>query len=62
MDFADKMYYSDPSMCTYCQNNGFNDKLVNGNCHRCITRTIHYAAATAKIREIFRSVRAASKR
>lgn len=62
MDFADKMYYSDPSMCSYCQNNGFTDKLVKGKCHRCITRMIHYAAFTAEIREIFRSVRAASTR
>lgn len=62
MDFADKMYYTDPSMCPYCQNHGFTDKLVNGNCHRCITRMIHDAAVTAEIRAIFRSVRETSNR
>jgi hypothetical protein len=46
-------------MCSYCQNNGFHDKLVNGNCHRCITRMIHDAAITAQIRETFRAMRTA---
>ena len=55
--YEDKMYFCDPSMCSYCQNHGFFDKLVNGKCHRCITRMIHDAAVTAEIRENARAFR-----
>ena len=53
----DTMHFSDPEMCPRCQNHGYTDKLVNGECHRCNVRLIHDAAVTAQIRAIFRTAR-----
>ena len=57
----DNLYFCDPEMCSYCQNHGFRDKLdAKGNCHRCIVRTIAYAASVAAIRAIFKAAREAA--
>lgn len=45
------MYFTDPSKCSYCQNHGWNDDLVNGQCHRCNVRTIMSACVTANVRK-----------
>ncbi len=45
------MYFSDPSKCSCCQNNGRHDEyLVAGKCHRCEARAIMDACITANLR------------
>ena len=43
------MYFTDPRMCSRCQNHGYFEYLVNGTCHRCIVRSIVNACITANI-------------
>ena len=44
------MYFTDPELCSYHQNQGVFDKLVNGQCHRCNVQAVLNACITANIR------------
>ena len=44
------MYFTDPRMCSRCQNHGYFEYLVNGKCHRCEVRSILNACVTSNVR------------